>query len=258
MIGERGKLIISERNDPYNDPSVKWIRKVRDLLYPVVDGVVYQTPDAAAYFEGFLRKPSAVISNPLKDCLPDSFHGMRDKRIVTAARLAEAKNLPLLINAFNTISRKYGEYRLEIYGEGPDRKKLEKMIYDLELVDKVILKGYTKNLHEEIKTAACFVLASNYEGISNAMLEALGLGVPTICTDCPIGGARMFIENMKNGILVPVGDQKALETAIELVISDSELQEHFSKEAISIREKLSAKNISEQWAEFIKSVLGNR
>ncbi len=255
MLGKKGKLIVSERNDPYKDPCVKWIRKVRDLLYPLIDGIVYQTSDAAIYFEKFLEKKNAIISNPIIDDLPEPFCGIRDKRIVTVARLVEAKNLPMLIHAFNKLSEKYVDYKLEIYGEGPERKKIETLIQVLDLEDKVFLKGYKEKLYEEIKSATCFVLPSDYEGISNAMLEALGLGIPTICTDCPIGGARMFIENMRNGILIPVGEQEALEMAMETIISNQILQEQFSKEAIIIRDKLSAKCISEQWVEFIKQVL---
>ena len=255
MRGDRAKLIISERNDPNNDPIQKWVRKFRNIVYPLADGIVLQTPDAAEYFKNFLKKPSHVIANPIKENLPNPYNGIREKRIVTVARLSPAKNLPMLIRAFQAFGIKHLDYKLEIYGEGPLREVLEELIKELDLESKVYLMGYTEDLHMKILSATCFVLASDYEGISNAMLEALALGVPTICTDCPIGGSRMFINNMNNGILVPVGDQLALEKALHELVESSSLQKHLSKEAVKIRQELTPEKIAKQWMDFIGSIV---
>ena len=96
-----------------------------------------------------------------------------------------------------------------------------------------------------------FVLASDYEGISNAMLEALASGIPCICTDCPVGGARMIIKDHENGILVPVGDKVSLAKAMVELIENPLLADKLSENALLIREKLSAKKIAETWSNIL-------
>ena len=96
-----------------------------------------------------------------------------------------------------------------------------------------------------------YVSSSDYEGISNSMLEALAIGIPTICTDCPVGGARMFIESGKNGYLVPVGDSEAMAEKILALIGNEELQQQFSEESRKIRDLLSKDKIYGMWDKLI-------
>lgn len=253
--GLPGKLIICERNDPNNDPVQKYVRKLRDIIYRFCDASVYQTPDAAKYFEKIVRKPFEIIPNPIKEDLPKPYEGIRDKRVVTVARLSDAKNLPMLIRAFEKVAKEHPDYKLEIYGEGPERDNLNALIRECHLENSIRLMGFSTEVHDKILAAACFVLPSNYEGISNAMLEALGIGLPAVCTDCPIGGARMMIRHMENGILIPVNDQSALENAILNVIEDVDLQKRLSREAVKINQLLSADSICKKWYEFIQSMI---
>ncbi len=256
-LGLDCKLIISERNDPNNDPIQPSVRKLRDIIYRLCKHAVFQTPDAQNYFQHIIKGSTTVIMNPIKENLPSLYEGEREKRIVSAARLSEAKNIPLLIKAFKNLSSKYPDYTVDIYGEGPLRNELEAMIKEENLSEVFHLRGFSENVHEEIRKAACFVLPSNYEGISNSMIEAIGLGIPTVCTDCPIGGARMVIEDNVNGILIPVGDQKALELAIERILNDKEFCEKISHNAIQIKERLSSDTISKAWISFAEEVVGN-
>ena len=68
-----------------------------------------------------------------------------------------------------------------------------------------------------------FVSSSDFEGLSNSMLEAMAMGIPTICTDCPCGGAKMVIENGINGLLTPVGDKDELSAAMQQVADNSQI-----------------------------------
>ena len=94
-----------------------------------------------------------------------------------------------------------------------------------------------------------FVLSSDYEGISNSMLEALSMGIPTISTDCPIGGARIYITPEESGLLVPVGDKAAMSEAMCRIASDGELSKRLSAGAVQIREKYSVTRIAEKFLE---------
>ncbi|MBY0753934.1 glycosyltransferase [Clostridium sardiniense] len=248
------KLIISERNDPNNDPSSKLLQKIRNIIYNLADGYVFQTEDAQRYYNNRIQRKSIIIGNPINDNLPLPYEGEREKRIVCVSRLAPQKNIYLLIDSFKAIENNLSEYKVEIYGDGPLKGELSNYINTLNLQDKVILMGYSSNIYNKIKKADIFVIPSNYEGISNSMLEALGLGIPVIATDCPIGGAKTYIDNGKNGYLVEVDNRDDLANKILKLAQDDILKRSFSKEASKIRNILNSDNIANSWISFIIKV----
>ncbi len=251
-IGLNSRVIISERNDPHNDPPNKITRVIRRLIYWTSDSFVFQTPDAMNFFSSRIISKSVIIPNPLKIDLPNSFEGIRKKEFVTVARLSKQKNLKMLIDGFKKFSQENDEFVLRIYGEGPLREELHKYIKNNGLENSVYLMGFEKNVHKEILDAAAFILTSDYEGISNSMIESLAMGIPTICTDCPAGGAKLFIENSVNGILIPVGDVEALYMSMKRIINDAHLSNRLSRNSVLIKEKLSVTTIVERWEDEIK------
>ena len=99
--------------------------------------------------------------------------------------------------------------------------------------------------------ATIFALPSNYEGLSNSMIEAMALGIPTVVTDCPCGGARMVIENNKNGIMVAADDPKAMYEAFKKIIVSPKFAKELSNNGVKIRDKLNCKKIAKQWKKAI-------
>lgn len=248
------KLIISERNDPNNDPSRKWLRIIRNFLYNFGDGFVFQTEDAKSYYGKNIQKKSVVIGNPINEKLPLPYEGDREKRIVCVSRLAPQKNIKMLIDAYDIAKKELAEYIVEIYGDGPLKQELLNYIEGKGLSDKIILKGYCTNVYDSILKSSIFVLPSDYEGISNSMLEALALGIPVISTDCPIGGAKMYIKNGKSGILVKVGDVQELSLKIKELAYNEKMRNNFSKESRKIMRVLSADTISREWVDLINKI----
>ncbi len=255
LRGLKIKTILSERNNPYVDPPSAKKRKSRDKLYERADGIVFQTADARDYFSDSIKAKSKIIPNPLDSNIPETYDGERDHRIVTVGRLEPQKNHKMLIDAFSELHKAYPDYTLEIYGEGGRRAELEEQINTLGLSQSVRLMGYSTNVLEAIRSAAMFVLPSDYEGISNALIEALALGIPTVSTDHPIGGARSVICDGENGLLTPVGDKDSLKSAMELIIKTPSLASRLTDEAIKIREELSIDKIAAEWLEFITFTL---
>lgn len=107
----------------------------------------------------------------------------------------------MLIRAFAKIASKYPDYTLFIYGEGPLRRDLESLIKTLHLGNQVFLPGFKKNIHELISDAGFFILSSDFEGLSNALLEAMCMGIPCIITN--VSGIDEVIHDKINGVLVP-------------------------------------------------------
>lgn len=249
-LGYKHTRIYSMRNDPAKLTGVinGFVKRV---VYPRADHVIFQTPDAMAYFPEKVRKKGVVIANPMSTDLPVPFHGTREKAFVTAGRFCEQKNYPLLLNAFADFHQQFPDWRLKIYGKGELEQEFRAMCRELGIADQVVFCGFSENLPVDMNRCAAFVLASDYEGISNAMLEALGSGVPCICTDCPVGGARMFIHNGENGILIPVGSRKALADAMLYAAKEPEAMERMAQEALKVKEKLAPANIAREFMRLI-------
>lgn len=251
LMGTDYKILLSERNDPYNDPKDIKLRNKRDRLYRKADGIVFQTEDAKAYFNEDIQKRSKVILNPVD--VPSEYIMKKNKenKIATVGRLEPQKNHSMLIKAFASIHRRFPDYRLEIYGEGSLRNKLEELIKLEGLEDSVYLMGYTKNVFEAVSTAKLFVLSSDYEGMSNALLEAMAMGLPVVSTDHPIGGAKMAVKNGINGILTPVGDSDALAAAVCQILENEQFSVSLSQNAADISKKLDIGKITDEWTDFI-------
>lgn len=249
-LGQKHFFLVSERNDPTRYDH----KRIRDLCYRRADVVVCQTADAVKSFAAGIRRKSVVIPNPL-EMDEEPFVGEREKRIVAVGRLNAQKNHRLLIRAFASFAKKHGDYVLEIYGQGELEAELGALTEELKVDKSVIFKGFSAHVLSDIRTASMYVLSSDYEGISNSMLEAMALGVPVIATDCPIGGSRMYIRDGKNGFLVPVGDVSALARAMGRLADDPALGERFGREAVKLRDELTTAKIADR---FLALTGGNR
>lgn len=255
-FGLKIKTIISERNDPQNPTGKKLVNKVAYSIMKYADGFVFQTKDAKKYFDKKLGNRGKVIMNPLvTDNIPEVWDGERKKVIVSAGRYAPQKNQKMLIDAFARISADYPEYNLDIYGEGALQSELQQQINAYGLSERIILRGNVSNLLEVIKDASLFVMTSDFEGMPNALIEGMALGLPCISTDCPIGGPKSLIVDGENGLLVPVGDTVALEFAMRRVLDNSQLAQKMGQAATNIRKMLDVKNIGIQWKQYFDKII---
>ena len=251
------KVIISERADPNRLMKKRYGKPFIEKYYTRADVAVFQTEDAKSVYPEAVSKKGTVIFNPLKDNLMQPYHGERNKYITTFCRISNQKNLPLLVEAFDQVHSKHPEYTLRIIGDAPNEEgrevlqAIDKQLDKLNLKESVKLEPFMKNVHEAVIKDALYVNSSDYEGISNAMLEAMAIGMPVVCTDCPIGGAKATITDGENGLLVPIQNAEALANAMNRVIEDNALADILSHNASQIREELSLDKITEKWMQLL-------
>lgn len=249
----QNKIIVSERGDPKRLMRHRYGYNFIKKYYDRADRVVFQTEDAKNTYPENISAKGAVIFNPIKENLPEAFVGERNKNITTFCRISYQKNLPVLVKSFADVHKEYGDYRLRIIGNtqnADDEKALaetKQVIDELMLSDFIDFEPFSLNVHQVIIKDAVYVNSSDYEGMSNAMLEAMAIGMPVVCTDCPIGGASSVISDGENGLLTPVGDSVALAEAIKRVVSDKELSQKLSLNAVKIRDELSLSNVAREW-----------
>ena len=255
-FGLKHRVIISERSDPNQYPSNKLGKMVRNILYPFADRIVFQTEDARDYFKETIKKKGVIILNPINSKMPEAYIGPRENRIVGVGSLVESKNWKCFLEAASMFLNKHPNYTVDIYGDGNQKDELQILIdNDIYLNGKVNLRGFSPHIWDDIRCAGMYVSSSNFEGISNAMLEAMALGIPTICTDCPIGGARMIINHNENGILVEPNNFAAIFDSMQRVSEDREFAQKLSSNALNIREILNIETIAEQWE---KEIIGEQ
>lgn len=242
------KILLSERCDP---SSRKFLSRVlKQIQYRFADKYVFQTPEASKCYGNRVYHKSVVIPNPIIDKVPEPIVENLRKEVVTAGRLSEEKNQKMLISAFSKFHQIHPEYKLVIYGSGPLKDNLYSLIEELKLQDTVSIISGKTNISELINGAELFVLPSNTEGMPNALIEAMSVGLLCITTDCPIYGPRMLVQQGINGYLVPVDDSENLYKQMCIAVDNPD-GNLIRKEAIRIRERLASATIYSQWRQII-------
>jgi glycosyltransferase involved in cell wall biosynthesis len=197
---------------PRTDAAIAISNGVKDSLVAIGVGadrvrVIYNPQDIAG-----IRRAASSETAPER----------RGFEIVTIARLTPQKDIPTLLRAFRLVLDAEPSARLSVLGEGPDLEALRRLARELGVAAATSWRGWVRP-YGELARSDVFVLSSVYEGFANVIVEAMACGVPVVSTDCP-SGPREILAGGEYGLLVPVGDSRALGEAILRLRNDASLR----------------------------------
>lgn len=253
LLGTRIPIIASERLDPASMSTTR--RVLKRLLLPYVDWMVVQTQSIKEHFPKKLQEKISIIYNPVNDEVFNRSitNDNKEDRIISIARLYPQKNQQLMIRAFAKVVEKYPNWKLYIFGDGPLRSNLECLISQLKLDGKVLLPGRTNRVLEELDKSKIFCLTSDYEGMSNSMIEAICMGLPVVTTN--VSGANELIKNGKNGFIVNIGDENDLINRLLTLMGSIDLQDKMSKNNQQMMGLFNIESILSQWIQLIIKIV---
>ncbi len=260
LLGKYGsKRIIKvaqEHNDngkkSYIHKTVRSLKNI-DYLMPVSQHL------ADLYEEKLEKKQTECVYIP--HCLknyPETVSNLEEKNIVSIGRLSPEKGFSDLIEVFEIVSRRHPDWRLNIVGEGQEREKLEELIKEKNLYDKITLVGLKKE--EELASimleSSLYVMTSLYESFGLVLIEAESYGIPILAFDSA-KGPNEIIHTGRNGFLVPNRNKKLMANRINELIEKQGLRKQIGIGAREDSEKYKMENIERIWYKFIERMITN-
>ena len=261
-LGLRIPVVVSERIDPrYHDIGSIWAW-LRRLLYPQADALVVQTNGLRGWAERIVKSHAVhVIPNAVPGSVVRHHNGLdlkpTGRTIVAMGRFALQKGFDILLKAFARCARKHSDWSLVILGDGEERGRLEALVVELGIKDRVNMPGSVKDPFGILCGAGLFILSYRYEGFPNALMEAMALGRAVISTDCP-SGPREIIRDGIDGVLVRPGEVDSLVAAMDRLMADQVARQRLGKRAIEVVERFSTEKVMKMWDELFLSVSTGR
>ncbi len=245
-IDKKIPVIISERIDPKFRPLPKIFVWLRQWLYPYAKSLVVQTQSVANYFPKKIAHLITIIENPVYPASIICNTPKKEvKHIVSIGRLDPQKDQKTLIIAFSRIARQFPKITLTIYGEGPLRSELEELIQTLGMKERIYLPGTKKDIENILANSDLFIFPSLYEGFSNALCEAMSIGLPVIASDG--SGNRDIVSDQIDGYIFPAGNVDKLVAMMKELICDHSKRCYLATNAKEISTRFAPDIIWARW-----------
>jgi GalNAc-alpha-(1->4)-GalNAc-alpha-(1->3)-diNAcBac-PP-undecaprenol alpha-1,4-N-acetyl-D-galactosaminyltransferase len=257
LLATRGlkvKVLVSERSDPMKHDIGRFWRWLRRQVYPWANFLVVQNQQVRSFFQPVMGDRIRLIPNPVPAPvveIGETPYLPARPVVLTVGRLVREKGYDLLIQAFAQAQKCNPGWQLLILGEGLQRAELEKLAASLGLIGLVHLPGRVKNPYDYYHKADLFVLPSRYEGLPNALCEAMVHGLPVIATNCSAGVSEV-VEDGVNGVLVSPEDIAGLSSALENLMADPERRANLGQQAARVRSRFGVEQVMQMWEDLIR------
>ena len=246
-------VIVSERSDPYVHPQVSVWRIIRRFVYPMARTVVLQTAHAARFFQGTVKN-SAVIFNPVSVDRDMSVVPPVSPYILGVGRLSSEKGFDNLIAAYALALKTCPDLTLVLVGDGPEKQALMTQAQLWGISERVVFAGSHDKLAGYYRAALMFVLPSQFEGLPNALLEAMAYGTAVISTPLFAAAPEIIIHG-QDGLIAADGSAQALAEQIIYIYENRIVAEELRKNALISAQRFEASAIYAAWLQVIRAAL---
>jgi len=259
-LGQKVPVVASERIDPTSHDIGRTRELLRAYTYPLARLIVVPSQRVANYFPVSLQSKIRVIGNPVPfsstRAQPSVPNGFGRKRVIAVGRHEPQKGFDLLLDAFRLIAGDHPDWDLVIIGDGPERCSLEQRIRDLDLEERVNLKGVVSDVFQELADAHLMAFPSRFEGFPNALAEGLAAGLPAVGHK-DVSGVEELIVHGQTGLLVDQQQGAAgLARAMSKLITDDNSRAKFGKAAQQHVRRWAPDHIFSLWEELLTEAAG--
>lgn len=244
------RVTVREISDPKSKVRNQLINRITEFLCRKVKNIIFQTKWEKACFHKKIQNKGVVIPNPLS-IKPTNYGNYNDKTMFTLSRLTiNQKRQDVMIRAFELFHKTHNDYHLKIYGQGDDKDKLLDIISKTTCQNNISIENPISNVHDTVLNYRCFLLTSDFEGMSNALLECYSLGIPCISSDWP--GVEDVITNKVDGLIYKRQDIIELANLMTLIAEDDELCKTLTNNAIKGSSRFEEGKIIDKYCEVIE------
>ena len=234
ILATRGlnvSLVISERNDPSRQSLGIFWGTLRRMLYRYANVVTANSKKALSVMSQYVPEEKLKwVPNPIAERKDNGSVDFNCRTILAVGRLHHQKAYDVLLQAFAQFQKKYASWSLVVVGEGPLEKLLKAQAISLGIEKNVIWCGRVDDPFPYYHAADIFVMPSRYEGMPNALLEAMSCELPVIISNA-LSGPLEYVQHQVSGFVVSVGKVEALTKALTRLAADEKLRLRLGKTA---------------------------
>ncbi|WEX75090.1 glycosyltransferase [Sinorhizobium numidicum] len=259
--GTSVKVVATNHNVPkedYESPH-RWDpnpvdRKLRRDVLDYAAAIHVLFPSFGDWFPAHLKERVVAIPNYVSPEFARRPKAVRDKLILAVGRLAEVKNYTQLLRSWATLANDFPDWKVIVYGTGPQQRELKEEIVKLGLTKSFELGGHRSDLGREYDRAAIFCHPAHFEGFGLSPAEALHMSVPVVSyADCP--GVNQFVKDGYNGLAVERnGGDDGLAKALRRLMEDQTLRESLSRNAPESVSEFTLDRYRANWVNLIETL----
>ncbi|MBO3740471.1 glycosyltransferase [Actinoplanes flavus] len=201
--------------------------------------------DADAWARAGMSNVGAM-PNPLMT-VPKTLPTLDEKTVVTLRRLSHDKGIDMLIEAWAQVGPQHPDWRLKIFGAGPDEQALRTQARSLGLDDTALFQGKTSDIDGALSSASVYALPSREEGFPIAVMEAMAYGLPTVAFDCAPGIRELIDDEVSGGLVVTPGNVSGFAIGLNRLIEDRELRVRLGSAGRESVQRFSPDSIVDRW-----------
>ena len=249
------KSICWEHTNPKVCGDYKFQKQIRRFGLKHSDANVLITEAAKKYYDSLIKKENLLIYNPVDDRLFEEHtsYDINSKKIISVGRLCYAKNYDLLIKIAEKVLENHLDWKWDIYGDGEDFDRLQHLIFNTSVADRLTLKGNALNIYELYPQYSFIVMTSRYEGFPMVLLEAAAKSLPLVSFDIETG-PNEIISNGINGYLIDATTPEVMTEKIDTLMCDADRRISMSKNSYDTALKFSVERICEQWVKLLTAM----